>query len=159
MADESPTIAPCPHCGGAVTEAQSVCPDCGAGPFAVWPPAITAEPPEAKPTRIRLLTGNIWLDEMLGLGFCWLLMAGLGKSSSLLESTYIAYVVRLPLSQKALPFYLPWLGLSALALTAFGCAYMGLRYFYPKIGRGFGQNALLGGGMALVVFLWLELFP
>ena len=159
MPDEPLRVTPCPHCGVEMTEARSVCPSCGALLGGVWPPAVTAGPPEAEPARTRLLTGRIWLDEMFGWGLCLLLMAGLGKAASLLESAYLAYVVRLPLSQKWPPFTLPGLGLGAFALTAFAGTYMGIRHFFPKIARSFGQSALFGVGIIVVISLWLELFP
>ena len=159
MAEEPALITPCPHCGEAVTEAQSVCANCGAEREAIWPPAVTAAAPQIEPTRTRLLTGKVWLDEAAGLGLCWLLMTGLGKASSFLVVAYLQYVVRVPLSQEVLPYYVPWLGLGAFALAVFGGIYLGLRRGFPRMGRSFGQNALFGVGIALAIVLWLALFP
>lgn len=108
---------------------------------------------------IRLLTGKVWLDEAAGLGLCWLLMTGLGKASSFLVVAYFEYVVQVPLSQRLLPYYVPWLGLGAFTLTVFVGVYLSLRRFFPKMGRSFGLSALFSVGLTLAVVLWLQLFP
>ena len=145
-----------------MTDAQNGCPSCGTISGLVWPPAVLAEPPKAEPLPVRLLTGTVWLDETLGIGLCWLLFWGLEKAVSLISDIYISHMLHTRYSShflEAFPVDAMWLGVSLLALTFLAGTYAGLHRFFPKIGRGFGQNALIGAGMGIVVVLWATLFP
>ena len=147
----------CPNCGAAVTETQAVC-ACGAPSGSVWPPPVAAEPPKTLSVPVRLLTGKIWLDQAVGMSLFWLWLFGLNKTASLMVAAYTVYVVRLPFPQEPLNFNIPWLGLGTLALTVLAGTYLGLHQPFPVMSRSFGQTALWGVGVLLVVFLCLMLF-
>ena len=59
-------MTPCPHCGEAVTEAQGVCPNCGALLHGVWPPPPHGYASPSSPLRPKTLTRRIWTDFVLG---------------------------------------------------------------------------------------------
>jgi len=157
-AEPSPA-RPCPHCGGAVTEAQSICPDCGAGPFAVWPPPITAEPPEAKPARIRLLTGKVWLDEVLGWGLACVILCGLGKLFVFVYQVYSYHLNSYNFTHTDWRDALLWMVYGVTSVAATGGVCLLLRRLFPDMGRNFGWGLLVSGGAALVVISCLQLFP
>ena len=151
-------VVVCPDCGTPVGDAQSGCLNCRAELAETWPPAVLAEPPKADLPSVKLLTGRVWLDEMLGAGLFGLWLFGMRMASRQIAGSYFAYVVRLPLSQEPMPYYVPWVGLGVLALAVLGGTYAGLYYSFPKMGRSFGQFALLGVGMIFVVLLVI-VFP
>ena len=132
-------------------DVQHGCQNCRIPSAGTWPPPVSISPPKADVAQVRLLTGKAWLDGVLGTGLFWLLYFALFKAASLVNDAYIAYVVRLPLFQEPLPFYVPWLGLGMLAVTLSSVIYASLHYFFPKIGRSFGQNILWMVGLMVIL--------
>lgn len=136
-----------------------LCPNCGGDLLMVWPPPPKQRNQPAVEHSHRLLTGRRWLDGGFGVGFFGLCIFGLIKAFSLFSSAYTAYVVRIPLSQKLLPFDVLSLMFGIFALIILVGVYCGLRHSFPTIGRAFGQQFLLCIGMAFILFLALELIP
>ena len=127
--DEPSRVTPCPRCGGAVTETQSVCANCGALLGGVRPP-----PP-------RTLTGRAWADFLLGAAALYLTHLATAR----------VLVRGLPAPNPADPQHsnevlgnlfmvageVFWAVLFGLPL------YFGARRFYPIVARGAGYAVLI----------------
>lgn len=150
---------PCPHCGAGREEAQSVCANCGAFLGSVWPPAVTAGPPEAGPARVRLLTGRVGLDDALGWGLANITLYGLGRLFVFVYEVYSYHLNSCNFTHADWRDALLWRlhGLTSVAAT--GGVYLLLRRLFPVMGRHFGWGLLASGGAAFAIISCLRLFP
>ena len=159
MPDELPRTAPCPHCGAATEGTWGVCANCDAELTAVWPPAVAAEPPEARPAQRGLLTGTSRLDNTIGEGLAWVILICLGKLFVFVYQIYSYHLISLGFTGADWRDVLLWLSYATLSVAATGGVYLLTRRSLPDMGRGFGLGLLILGGLAFAAILWLELFP
>jgi len=130
MADERPT-APCPHCGEAVTETQSVCPNCGALLQGVWPPP-PASRHDGPVARVPEGAGAALFGFLLGLGIGVVWWAAGAQ-----------VVYGMSYSRPARPLILVDFLLFGLPAGAVGAAAFLLRQTRPGLARGMGYSAIV----------------
>ena len=138
----------CPNCGHSVEPTAKVCPHCGAVQANDWPPppkngkcSVTLTP------TTRLLTGRVWLDELIGMGLFWGLMFALNKILDHLTTQWIISVFR---QRQPLPYYFPFVAVGVLMLITCAGSYLGLRLLFPKMARSFGQMTFWMLGTAIL---------
>lgn len=135
---ELPQLTPCPHCGEAVTEAQSVCPNCGALLQGVWPPPPEGVSAPSLPLRPKTLTGRAWTDFLLGAAAQYL--THLATARVLVH--YSGPISSDPLTQYLAPGFFV-LDEFFWALIFGALSYYGLRRLYPVVARGSGYATLI----------------
>jgi len=138
----------CPTCGQPIEQGMEDCPHCGVVQADDWPPP----PKNSKcsvtlPPATRLLTGRVWLDELMGMGLFWGLMFALNKILDFLTTQWIISVFR---QRQPLPYYVPFVAVGVLMLITWAGSYLGLRSLYPKVARSFGQMTLWMLGAAIL---------
>lgn len=108
----------CPNCGQPVENGKKLCPNCGAGVGAVWPPPPLNAPPVPMPPTEKLITGSVKGDTALGIGVGIVLMCiPLAMCLSVLVIPII-YAV----SQHHYSVFARWLGLGYV--LGFGGAFL-----------------------------------